>query len=158
MNLKGRVFWCRRAGFDAWQFPQGGIKVHETAREAMYRELKEEVGLSPEHVEFMGKTRKWLRYQLPSRLIRRNMEPLCIGQKQRWFMLRFLGEDSLIRLDTCNKPEFDRWCWVDYWHPIDHIVEFKRDVYKEVLTELEPFSHIKTLGRLANPLLGKKDE
>lgn len=141
-NLKGRVFWCRRIGFNAWQFPQGGINAHETAKQAMYRELKEEVGLSSGHVEIIGVTRRWLRYQLPSRLIRRTVEPVCIGQKQKWFILRFLGDDSLIRLDNCAEPEFDRWKWVDYWHPIKHIVEFKRDVYKEALAELEPLLYV----------------
>ncbi|MEW8587371.1 MAG: RNA pyrophosphohydrolase, partial [Candidatus Thiodiazotropha sp.] len=87
-NDNRQLFWGRRVGQDAWQFPQGGIKSDETPEQAMYRELREEVGLKAEQVEMMGATRNWLRYRLPERYIRRHREPLCIGQKQIWFLLR----------------------------------------------------------------------
>jgi len=79
-NSEGAVLWARRAGQDAWQFPQGGINADEDPEQAMYRELWEEVGLKPEHVEIVGVTRKWLRYRLPKRFIRRDSQPVCIGQ------------------------------------------------------------------------------
>jgi len=130
--------WARRIGQDAWQFPQGGIQHDETAEQAMYRELAEEVGLQPEHVELVGATSDWLRYRLPKRFIRRNRKPVCIGQKQVWFMLRLLGSESDVRLDYSPKPEFDSWRWVDYWYPLNDVVAFKRSVYERALRELAP--------------------
>lgn len=137
-NSAGRVFWARRVGMEAWQFPQGGLRRHETPERAMFRELEEEVGLRPEHVEVIGATRHWLAYRIPKRFIRYDKRPLCIGQKQRWFVLRLTGDESAVRLDACRKPEFDRWEWVDYWKPIDQVVQFKRDVYRQALTEFAP--------------------
>ncbi|OOZ38557.1 RNA pyrophosphohydrolase [Solemya pervernicosa gill symbiont] len=134
----GRLLWARRIGQDAWQFPQGGIQHKESPEEAMYRELSEEVGLQPEHVEVAGATKDWLRYRLPKRFIRRNRKPVCIGQKQIWFMLRLTGSESDVRLDYCNKPEFDTWRWVDYWYPLNDVVPFKRSVYERALRELAP--------------------
>lgn len=136
-NREGRVLWARRLGQSSWQFPQGGIKRDETPEQALYRELHEEVGLKPEHVEIIGSTRGWLRYRLPKRFIRFNSKPVCIGQKQRWFILRLLAEDETVRLDVGEKPEFEEWCWVDYWYPLKEIVFFKRHVYKKALQELE---------------------
>ena len=137
-NPRGQLLWARRIGQDAWQFPQGGIRTDETPAEAMYRELAEEVGLGPDQVELMGSTRGWLRYRLPRQYVRRSSRPLCIGQKQVWFMLRLLCEDSEVCLDQTDKPEFDYWRWVDYWHPVNEIVAFKRSVYKKALRELAP--------------------
>lgn len=137
-NQDHRVFWARRVGMDAWQFPQGGLRADETPERAMFRELEEEVGLRPEHVEVMGVTRDWLSYRIPRRLIRYHKRPLCIGQRQRWFVLRLTSADSAVRLDACDRPEFDSWRWVDYWQPVEHVVPFKRDVYRQALTELAP--------------------
>lgn len=137
-NCDGQVLWARRIGQDAWQFPQGGMRTDETPAEAMYRELTEEIGLLPEHVDLMGATRGWLRYRLPYRYVRRHSRPLCIGQKQVWFMLRLLCHDKKVCLDTSDKPEFDHWRWVDYWRPLDEVVSFKRNVYKKALNELAP--------------------
>ena len=139
-NEKGRVFWAKRVGQEAWQFPQGGIKPDESPRDALFRELYEEVGLGPEHVEVTGCTRGWLRYRLPNRYVRRNCTPLCIGQKQIWFMLRFLGSEADFELDRGHKPEFERWRWVSYWHPIHEVVFFKRGVYRRALRELAPLA------------------
>lgn len=135
-NDKGRVFWARRIGMRSWQFPQGGIKRHEDPEAAMYRELYEEVGLRFRDVQLMGRTRDWLRYDLPERYIRRHCYPLCIGQKQLWYMLRLAARESRIRLNCSGKPEFDSWCWVDYWHPVADVVYFKRQVYRQALAEL----------------------
>ena len=135
-NDEGRVFWARRVGMRSWQFPQGGIKRHEDPETAMYRELYEEVGLRSGDVKLIGRTSQWLRYDLPERYIRRRSYPVCIGQKQLWFMLKLAASESRIRLDCSCKPEFDHWCWVDYWRPVDDVVYFKRDVYQQALTEL----------------------
>jgi putative (di)nucleoside polyphosphate hydrolase len=134
----GRLLWARRIGQNAWQFPQGGMRSDETPAEAMYRELSEEVGLQPEHVELIGATRGWLRYRLPRQYIRRSSRPVCIGQKQVWFLLRMLCPDKTICLDQSDNPEFDRWRWVDYWHPLNEVVAFKRNVYRKALDELAP--------------------
>lgn len=138
---QGRVLWAKRIGQNAWQFPQGGIRNGESAEEALFRELNEELGLLPEHVTVVGSTSNWLRYRLPKRYIRRHSNPdspICIGQKQKWFMLRLTAPESMVRFDCCDKPEFDGWRWVDYWHPLREVVFFKRDVYKRALRELSP--------------------
>ena len=134
----GRLLWARRIRQDAWQFPQGGIRRKETPRQAMYRELEEEIGLEPSHVDILGSTRGWLRYRLPERYIRRHQKPICVGQKQVWFMLRLVGEERFVRLDLSSRPEFDNWRWVNYWHPLSEVVSFKRTVYKKALKELAP--------------------
>ncbi len=137
-NVEARLLWARRVGQNAWQFPQGGIQRSETPEQALYRELGEEVGLRPEHVEIAGCTKGWLRYRLPDRLVRRNCTPLCIGQKQVWFLLRLIASEHEVRLDLSDKPEFDQWCWVDYWYPLRQVVAFKRRVYECALRELAP--------------------
>jgi len=136
----GRVFWARRVNRDGWQFPQGGMRTDETPIEAMYRELEEETGLQPEHVEVLGATPGWLRYRLPNRFVRRNVRPTCVGQKQVWFLLRFTGEEAHFRLDANEKPEFDLFRWVDFWYPSEHVVAFKRDVYEQALRHLQPLA------------------
>ncbi len=136
-NHTGQLFWAKRIGMDAWQFPQGGIKPREPLEKAMYRELREEIGLLPEHVQIIGCTRDWLRYELPERFIRKNSRPLCRGQKQRWYLLRLLGDENAVRLDLSDSPEFDNWRWVNFWAPVTEVIEFKRKVYSAVLSELE---------------------
>ena len=138
-NAKNEVFWAKRVREHAWQFPQGGIKKNEDPETAMYRELYEEVGLRQRDVKLIGRTREWLRYELPERYIRKHSVPLCIGQKQIWYMLRLSASESRIRLNCTEKPEFDHWCWVDYWRPVHDVVYFKRQVYRQALTELGGF-------------------
>jgi putative (di)nucleoside polyphosphate hydrolase len=138
-NSEGKVFWARRAGQNTWQFPQGGINKNETPLDAMYRELYEETGLLPEHVDVIGKTDDWLRYRIPHHLLRRRSRPLCIGQKQIWFLLRLIGCESDFNLSCSDKPEFDCWRWVDYWTPLDEIIGFKRNVYRQALSQLERY-------------------
>ena len=138
-NNDGQVFWGRRLGMDAWQFPQGGIKENETPETAMFRELKEETGLESHHVEIIGSTDDWLRYWLPKRFIRHNTQQLCIGQKQIWYLLKLLVDESHVNLERSRQPEFDLWKWVDFWYPIEEVVSFKRNVYEQALKQLEPF-------------------
>lgn len=135
-NDAGHVFWAKRVGMRSWQFPQGGIKPHENPEAAMFRELYEETGLRKNDVDVIGRTRNWLHYRLPERYIRRHSLPLCIGQKQLWFLLRLRATENQIRLDRSTKPEFDAWRWVEYWHPVKEVVYFKREVYRKALTEL----------------------
>lgn len=137
-NAQGRLLWARRIGQRSWQFPQGGIRPDESPEQAMFRELAEEIGLQPEHVEVVGCTKGWLRYRLPPRFIRRNSKPMCIGQKQVWYLLRMVGEETDVRLDLSERPEFDHWRWVDYWYPLRAVVSFKRQVYQCALRELAP--------------------
>jgi putative (di)nucleoside polyphosphate hydrolase len=137
-NAAGAVLLAGRTRQSGWQFPQGGIAENESLEEAMYRELWEEVGLREHDVQILGQTRSWVRYQLPEKYIRRNSEPLCIGQKQRWFLLRLQCTDDRVCLQTTDVPEFDRWRWVEYWHPIKEVIFFKRQVYVDALQELGP--------------------
>ncbi len=138
-NDEGRVFWGRRLGMDAWQFPQGGIKQDESPESAMFRELREETGLEPHHVEIISATDDWLKYWLPKRFIRHNAYPLCIGQKQIWYLLRLVADESCVNLSHSDEPEFDHWKWVDFWYPVKGVVSFKRNVYEQALSQLAPF-------------------
>lgn len=135
-NAKNEVFWGKRIREHSWQFPQGGIKHGETPEQAMYRELREEIGLCPDHVKIVGRTRDWLRYEVPDHWIRREWRGSYRGQKQIWFLLRLVGRDSDISLRATDHPEFDAWRWHDYWVPLDAVIEFKRDVYSQALNEL----------------------
>jgi len=136
-NADDQVLWGRRInGRDSWQFPQGGMNRDETPEAAMYRELEEEVGLRPESVEVLGRTQGWLHYRLPKRFIRHSERPVCIGQKQIWFLLRLTADDSAIALDAHDDPEFDHWRWVSYWYPVTAVVDFKQAVYRQALTQL----------------------
>lgn len=136
INQDNKVFWGKRIREQAWQFPQGGINPEESPEQAMFRELHEEIGLHPEHVEIIGRTRNWLRYNVPERWVRREWRGHYRGQKQIWFLLRMKADDSAIALDADAHPEFDSWRWSDYWLPLDAVIEFKRGVYMRALTEL----------------------
>lgn len=136
-NDRGQVMWARRVGGrDAWQFPQGGINPGESPEAALYRELHEEVGLLPASVEVLACTRGWLRYRLPKAFVRKGQDPVCIGQKQKWFLLRMLADDAEVKLDLNAKPEFDHWQWVSYWYPLNQVISFKREVYRRAMKEL----------------------
>jgi putative (di)nucleoside polyphosphate hydrolase len=140
-NSKSEVFWGKRVREHSWQFPQGGIKPGETPERAMYRELREEVGLDPQHVKILGRTRDWLRYDVPEQWIRRECRGNYKGQKQIWYLLRLVGRDSDVHLRACEKPEFDAWRWSDYWVPLESVIEFKREVYQQALNELSKYLH-----------------
>src|SRR5690606_15267058 len=117
-------------------FPQGGIKRGESPEQAMYRELHEEVGLLPEHVRLIGRTREWLRYDVPTHWVRREWRGHYRGQKQIWFLIRLVGRDTDIDLRASGHPEFDAWRWNSFWVPLEAVIEFKREVYRLALIEL----------------------
>ena len=123
-----QVFLGGRTGGRGWQFPQGGVRRDESPDDALFRELKEEIGLEPADVEVVAFTRNWLRYRLPRQYVRRHSNPLCIGQKQRWYMLRFVGTESRLHFDATNEPEFET--------PVREGIYFKRAVYARALDEL----------------------
>ena len=139
LNQKNQVFWGKRIRTHSWQFPQGGIDRGESPEQAMFRELHEEVGLLPEHVRIVARTRDWLRYEVPDRFIRRDARGHYKGQKQIWYLLQLVEPDWNINLRATSHPEFDAWRWNDFWVPLDVVVEFKRGVYEMALTELSRF-------------------
>jgi putative (di)nucleoside polyphosphate hydrolase len=139
VNWKNEVFWGKRINQHSWQFPQGGIKSGERPEEAMFRELREEVGLSAEHVRILGRTRGWLRYDVPDQWVRREWRGNYKGQKQIWYLLKLVGRDSDVSLRASSHPEFDAWRWNAYWVPLESVIEFKRDVYQRALAELERY-------------------
>ena len=135
-NADGQVLWAHRIGErDAWQFPQGGIRRGESPEQALFRELREEVGLDARAVAILGCTKGWLRYRVPGRLRR---DDGFLGQKQKWFLLRLIATSSAVRMAQGREAEFDSWRWVSYWYPLGQVVAFKRDVYRRALGELAP--------------------
>jgi putative (di)nucleoside polyphosphate hydrolase len=140
MGEAGQLFLGRRTGGKGWQFPQGGMREGESPEESLFRELHEEIGLAAGDVKLLGSTERWLRYRLPSRYVRRGQRPLCVGQKQRWFLLQLARDESGFRFDLTGEPEFDRWRWVDYWQPVKEVIYFKRPVYVKALHELAPLA------------------
>ena len=141
-NQRNEVFWGKRVNQHAWQFPQGGIKAGETPLAAMYRELEEEIGLLRTHVRILGRTRDWLRYEVPERWARRQREAKGAayrGQKQIWFLLRMVGRDCDVKLRASGHPEFDAWRWHDYCVPLEAVIAFKREVYRQALIELHRY-------------------
>jgi putative (di)nucleoside polyphosphate hydrolase len=132
----GDVFLGRQVGGRGWQFPQGGVLAGESIEAAAYRELHEEIGLSPSDVSLIGRTERWLRYRLPAKYVRRNRHPMCIGQKQRWFLLRLKGTGARFDFTRTREPEFDQYRWVNFWEPVREVIYFKRAVYVRALTEL----------------------
>ena len=147
VNGRNQVFWGKRIREHSWQFPQGGINPGETPEQAMYRELHEEVGLHPQHVKVLGRTRDWLRYDVPQHWIKREWRGSYKGQKQIWYLLRLVGRDTDVSLRATDKPEFDAWRWHDYWVPLEGVIDFKRESYRRALLELERFLHAKPQTR-----------
>lgn len=140
MRGGGDTFLGRQVGRRGWQFPQGGIRPGESLEAAAYRELHEETGLAHSDVVLVGRTARWLRYRLPARYVRRNQHPLCIGQKQRWFLMRLKREDAQFDFARTAQPEFDEFRWVAFWEPVREVIYFKRGVYVRALTELAPLA------------------
>ncbi len=133
INQDNKVLWAQRQGQNAWQFPQGGVQQGEKLYQALYRELHEELGLEAADVRIEASTPGFLKYKLPAGLIRHDNHPVCIGQKQKWYLLRMINDDNRINLDQGDKPEFQSWMWVPYWYPLRHVISFKKDVYRRAL-------------------------
>lgn len=144
---RGRVLLARRSDRRGWQFPQGGVRQGEPPRAAMYRELREELGLEPSHVRVIGRMGQWVSYKLPVRY-RRSNSAGCIGQKQLWWLLKLTSGDGSVRPDLCEHPEFDDWRWVNYWLPAKKVVFFKRAVYRDVLSEFEERAGLRVAAEL----------
>ena len=138
-NGNSQVLWAKCVRHDGWQFPQGGIAPNETSDEAAYRELEEELGLKPVHVRLVGSTSQWFKYDIPRRYLRPRYGTALRGQKQKWFLFEFIGDESDFCLDCTAHPEFDEWKWVDYRTAVDRVISFKKNVYREALAELEPY-------------------
>ncbi len=134
----GRVFVAQRidSPAEAWQMPQGGIDAGESPRQAALRELREEVGT--DKAEILAESRNWWRYDLPAERVPRLWGGRYRGQEQRWFALRFLGDDADIDIET-ESPEFNAWRWAEMAELPDIIVPFKRQIYREVIAE---FGHL----------------
>ena len=137
-NSQNKLLICKRLGEESWQFPQGGFEKNENAESAMFRELFEEIGLKKNDISILGITKSWLKYDLPKKYQRKTNNRLCIGQKQKWFLLRLISDDSNISFSNSKRPEFDSWQWVDDDKPMEIVIDFKRDVYKKALEELIP--------------------
>ncbi|MBE9605221.1 RNA pyrophosphohydrolase [Acetobacteraceae bacterium H6797] len=147
-NDRGEVFIARRApqpgrpdtGAGAWQLPQGGMDEGEEPREAVMRELEEEIGT--DKAEIIAELDEWLTYDLPPELIGKAFKGKYRGQKQRWFALRFTGVDSDIRLDVDEPPEFDAWRWASLEELPGLAVGFKRPIYERIAEAFKPVSEM----------------
>lgn len=139
VNRDGKVFVGQRIDTDtpAWQMPQGGIDPGETPQQAALRELFEEAGVRADKVRVEAQTRGWVRYDLPHDLVPRVWKGRYRGQQQKWFLMRFLGDDADIGIDT-DDPEFSGWRWLAPAELLTRIVPFKRAVYDAVLREFAP--------------------
>ena len=141
-NNDRQVFWARRSGMEAWQFPQGGIQFGETPEIAMHRELLEEIGLTKNDTELLSESSHWYQYKIPKKNLRKlkKGKPRVIGQKQKWFLLKLIVPDETINLTYNSKfQEFDKWKWVDPTLPAMQVIGFKQQVYEQVLTEFQTF-------------------
>ena len=137
-NSDGRLLYCKRKNSNNWQFPQGGIDKNEDTYLAAVRELYEEVGIAENKIKLIKESDSWYKYDLPRKYKRnRFLWKDFKGQKQKWFLFKLI-EETKIDLNNENNPEFDQFDWVEYWKPLDEVVEFKREIYEKVLTELEP--------------------
>jgi putative (di)nucleoside polyphosphate hydrolase len=138
VNEKGYVFVGQRLdnNQNAWQMPQGGIDAGEDPETAAYRELLEETGVKKQDVRFVASSSRWLSYDLPEDLIPILWNGKFRGQKQKWFLFKFLGEDGDINIAT-EHPEFSKWKWISKENLLKEIVPFKKSVYENVLKEFK---------------------
>ncbi len=140
INAQKQIFVGKRIdnNSDAWQMPQGGIDVNEQEDDAMLRELKEETGISSNHVKVISKSLGHYYYNLPYKLQKKFWGGKYLGQKQRWYLIEFVGDDSAINIAT-EDPEFSEWKWVSLAEIVSHIVSFKRELYEDVINDFAEF-------------------
>lgn len=140
INADKKIFVGKRIdnNSDAWQMPQGGIDAGEDEDTAMFRELGEETGIRDFGIEVIKKSRGHFYYNLPYKLQKKFWGGKYLGQKQRWYLAKFVGDESLINIKTEN-PEFSTWKWIGREEILGAIVRFKRDLYCEIINEFEEF-------------------
>ncbi|HRK64089.1 MAG TPA: RNA pyrophosphohydrolase [Terricaulis sp.] len=141
-HREGLVFLGKRAGAEGpyqWQMPQGGVDRGESAAEAAFRELEEEIGVKPAHAELLEETADWLYYDFPMDVRKKLSRGRYRGQRQKWFAFRFKGRDSDIRLDT-HTPEISDWRWAPLETAPDLVIPFKRDIYQEIAQRFKRYS------------------
>ncbi len=136
INSDKKIFVGKRIDnhSDAWQMPQGGLDAGEDEDSAMLRELKEETGISKESVRLLRKSEIHYYYNLPYKLQKKFWGGKYLGQKQRWYLIEFVGDESAINIKT-EDPEFSEWKWVGKHDIVESIVSFKREMYEDVLKE-----------------------
>ncbi|MDX2484329.1 MAG: RNA pyrophosphohydrolase [Pseudodonghicola sp.] len=140
MNAAGHIFVGQRIDRfeEAWQMPQGGVEKGEVPRAAALRELWEETGVTADLVEIVAESAQWLPYDLPQDLVPQIWKGRYRGQEQKWFLMRFQGDDDQVNIKT-EHPEFSTWRWQDPAHLVERIVPFKRVVYEKVVEEFAPY-------------------
>lgn len=140
LNNQKHIFVGKRIdnNSDAWQMPQGGIDDNEDEDPAMFRELREETGISAENVRVIAKSDGYFYYNLPYKLQKKFWGGKYLGQKQRWYLLEFTGHESAINVDTPD-PEFSEWKWISKDDIVSRIVSFKRKLYEDVLKEFSRY-------------------
>lgn len=139
LNKEGNILLAERNGMpNIWQLPQGGIDEGETILDALYREIKEEIGINKDKFNIIATSPGWIYYKVPYWEELAKAKNRFRGQKQKWFLLEFLGDDADIKLDLYEEIEFSSWRWVSYWYPLTTTVDFKLDAYKAALGSLLP--------------------
>lgn len=133
----GKIFLAKRLNKDAWQFPQGGINQGEEPLDAMYREMYEEIGINADEVKLLSESKTWFRYKIPKSIVENNNYQY-IGQRQKSFLVKLKEHTSFDFKNNGETPEFDDFTWVNYWFPIHKAVFFKKNTYKNMLTEFLP--------------------
>ena len=135
LNKDNKVLFCKRRNTENWQFPQGGVDENENIESAMFRELNEEVGLEKNNVEIKAVSQNLIYYDIPKNIRSRVLGGKFKGQAQKYFLLKLISGD--VDLNIENTPEFDKHSWVPFWYPLNQVVDFKKEAYRNALIELK---------------------